>query len=64
MVFTSVVNLVRSRGPDQFWRNRKIFKLSAVLFLKLFIKFDGKLKIYSFSTLLEEGGIVTRLHFA
>uniref|UniRef100_U5EGM8 Large ribosomal subunit protein bL20m n=1 Tax=Corethrella appendiculata TaxID=1370023 RepID=U5EGM8_9DIPT len=29
MVFTSVVNLVRSRGPDEFWRKRKIFKLSA-----------------------------------
>lgn len=29
MVFTSVVNLVRSRGPDEFWRKRKIFRLAA-----------------------------------
>ncbi|XP_058450075.1 large ribosomal subunit protein bL20m [Malaya genurostris] len=29
MVFTTVVNLVRSRGPDEFWRKRKIFKLAA-----------------------------------
>jgi len=29
MVFLSVVNYVRSRGPDEFWRKRKIFKLSA-----------------------------------
>ncbi|XP_055613803.1 39S ribosomal protein L20, mitochondrial [Uranotaenia lowii] len=29
MVFTSVVNLVRARGPDEFWRKRKIFKLAA-----------------------------------
>lgn len=30
MVFTSVVNFVRSRGPDEFWRKRRIFKLAAV----------------------------------
>lgn len=30
MVFTSIVNFVRSRGPDEFWRKRKIFKLSSV----------------------------------
>ncbi|XP_022905188.1 large ribosomal subunit protein bL20m [Onthophagus taurus] len=29
MVFTTVVNLIRSRGPDEFWRKRKIFKLAA-----------------------------------
>jgi large subunit ribosomal protein L20 len=29
MVFTTVVNFVRSRGPDEFWRKRKIFKLAA-----------------------------------
>ncbi|XP_059611977.1 large ribosomal subunit protein bL20m [Phlebotomus argentipes] len=29
MVFTSIVNFVRSRGPDEFWRKRKIFKLAA-----------------------------------
>ncbi|XP_063699513.1 large ribosomal subunit protein bL20m [Culicoides brevitarsis] len=29
MVFTSVVNFVRSRGPDEFWRKRKIFKMAA-----------------------------------
>lgn len=30
MVFTSVVNLIRSKGPDEFWRKRKILKLAAV----------------------------------
>lgn len=30
MVFQSLVNLVRARGPDEFWRKRRIFKLSAV----------------------------------
>lgn len=30
MVFTSVINFVRCRGPDEFWRKRKIFKLAAV----------------------------------
>ncbi|XP_055696591.1 39S ribosomal protein L20, mitochondrial [Lutzomyia longipalpis] len=29
MVFTTVVNFIRARGPDEFWRKRKIFKLSA-----------------------------------
>ncbi|KAK4880131.1 hypothetical protein RN001_008277 [Aquatica leii] len=29
MVFLSVVNFVRSRGPDEFWRKRKIFRLAA-----------------------------------
>ncbi|XP_055383508.1 39S ribosomal protein L20, mitochondrial [Condylostylus longicornis] len=29
MVFLSIVNFVRSRGPDEFWRKRKIFKMSA-----------------------------------
>uniref|UniRef100_A0A2M4C439 Large ribosomal subunit protein bL20m n=1 Tax=Anopheles marajoara TaxID=58244 RepID=A0A2M4C439_9DIPT len=29
MVFTSIINFVRARGPDEFWRKRKIFKLSA-----------------------------------
>lgn len=29
MVFVSVVNLIRSRGPDEFWRKRKIFRLAA-----------------------------------
>lgn len=30
MVFTTAVNFIRSRGPDEFWRKRKIFKLAAV----------------------------------
>lgn len=30
MVFLSIVNFVRCRGPDEFWRKRKIFKLAAV----------------------------------
>ncbi|KAM3962319.1 mitochondrial ribosomal protein L20 [Aphomia sociella] len=29
MVFLSVVNWVRCRGPDEFWRKRKIFRLAA-----------------------------------
>ncbi|XP_018398014.1 PREDICTED: 39S ribosomal protein L20, mitochondrial [Cyphomyrmex costatus] len=29
MVFLSLNLLVRSRGPDEFWRKRKIFKLAA-----------------------------------
>nr|CAH7763813.1 unnamed protein product [Callosobruchus chinensis] len=29
MVFTTAVNFVRARGPDEFWRKRKIFKLAA-----------------------------------
>lgn len=44
MVFTTIVSLVRSRGPDEFWRKRKIFKLAAVggvinFFSCLFTKF-------------------------
>lgn len=30
MVFTTIVNLARSRGPDEMWRKRKIFKLASV----------------------------------
>ncbi|KAG4069655.1 hypothetical protein HA402_014678 [Bradysia odoriphaga] len=29
MVFTTLATFVRSRGPDEFWRKRKIFKLAA-----------------------------------
>ncbi|XP_045493565.1 39S ribosomal protein L20, mitochondrial [Colias croceus] len=29
MVFLSIVNFVRCRGPDEFWRKRKIFRLAA-----------------------------------
>ncbi|KAL1116765.1 hypothetical protein AAG570_005237 [Ranatra chinensis] len=29
MVFQTLSMMVRSRGPDEFWRKRKIFKLSA-----------------------------------
>ncbi|CAG9785018.1 unnamed protein product [Diatraea saccharalis] len=29
MVFLSVVNFTRSRGPDEFWRKRRIFRLAA-----------------------------------
>lgn len=29
MVFLTVANWVRSRGPDEFWRKRRIFKLAA-----------------------------------
>lgn len=30
MVFTTAMMMVRSRGPDEFWRKRKIFKIAAV----------------------------------
>lgn len=30
MVFQTIINFVRSRGPDEFWRKRRIFKLSSV----------------------------------
>jgi len=33
MVFLSLNLLVRARGPDEFWRKRKIFKLAAVSIL-------------------------------
>ncbi|KAJ8971635.1 hypothetical protein NQ317_015911 [Molorchus minor] len=29
MVFTTAINFVRSKGPDEFWRKRKIFKIAA-----------------------------------
>ncbi|NP_001155704.1 39S ribosomal protein L20, mitochondrial [Acyrthosiphon pisum] len=29
MVFTTAIMMVRSRGPDEFWRKRKIFKIAA-----------------------------------
>ncbi|KAG6446429.1 39S ribosomal protein L20, mitochondrial-like [Manduca sexta] len=29
MVFLSIVNYVRARGPDEIWRKRRIFKLAA-----------------------------------
>lgn len=29
MVFLSVVNWVRVRGPDEFWRKRRVFRLAA-----------------------------------
>ncbi|CAG9833216.1 unnamed protein product [Diabrotica balteata] len=29
MVFTTAINFIRSRGPDEIWRKRRIFKLAA-----------------------------------
>ncbi|CAB3242951.1 unnamed protein product [Arctia plantaginis] len=29
MVFLTIANLVRVRGPDEFWRKRRIFRLAA-----------------------------------
>ncbi|CAK1553714.1 unnamed protein product [Leptosia nina] len=29
MVFLSVVNFIRCRGPDEIWRKRKIFKIAS-----------------------------------
>lgn len=34
MVFLTAINLVRARGPDEWWRKRKIFKLAAVRLTK------------------------------
>lgn len=30
MVFLTALRFTRSRGPDEWWRKRKIFKLAAV----------------------------------
>lgn len=30
MVFLNLPLMVRARGPDEFWRKRRIFKLAAV----------------------------------
>jgi len=35
MVFKTLALFVRNRGPDEFWRKRKILKLSAVRYYKL-----------------------------
>lgn len=57
MVFTTVINYVRSRGPDELWRKRRIFKLAAVFKnSSYFIFFFNKLVS---STLLVEEGIAT-----
>lgn len=51
MVFTSIVNFIRTRGPDEFWRKRRIFKLSAVsvkLFRFSWIFFNLKLCLKHF----------------
>jgi len=32
MVFTTAVNFIRAKGPDEFWRKRRIFKLAAHFF--------------------------------
>lgn len=37
MVFTTVTSLVRAKGPDSFWRKRKIFKLAAVRVISNYI---------------------------
>ncbi|XP_041976096.1 39S ribosomal protein L20, mitochondrial [Aricia agestis] len=29
MVFLSVVNFIRARGPDEFWRKRRVFRLAS-----------------------------------
>ncbi|KAK5646859.1 hypothetical protein RI129_005323 [Pyrocoelia pectoralis] len=29
MVFTTAINCIRARGPDEFWRKRQIFRLAA-----------------------------------
>ncbi|KAJ8951105.1 hypothetical protein NQ318_003803 [Aromia moschata] len=29
MVLTTAINFIRARGPDEFWRKKKIFKLAA-----------------------------------
>lgn len=72
MVFQSLVNFVRARGPDEFWRKRRIFKLSAVreIFLITFnININSRLKllyswckfIHSITTVAEEIAIRLQL---
>lgn len=60
MVFTSVVSFVRSRGPDEFWRKRRIFKLAAVI-ITLIIELEQFLMIFNFSIILVVDVIVTVL---
>ncbi|XP_037908388.1 LOW QUALITY PROTEIN: 39S ribosomal protein L20, mitochondrial [Hermetia illucens] len=42
MVFTSLVNYVRTRGPDEFWRKRKISNLDALILTIPFQHFRGR----------------------
>lgn len=49
MVFTTAVNFIRARGPDEFWRKRKIFKLAAVRIQYLLVLYsENVLTIYNF----------------
>lgn len=61
MVFQTMINLVRTRGPDEFWRKRKIFKMTSVIHDFFFLIFYSNFKIKFFSILLEEDVIVIQL---
>lgn len=63
MVFTTVVNFIRSRGPDEFWRKRKIFKLAAVRFLLIILWRKIFIIVQFFRHMLAEDEIVTASQF-
>lgn len=60
MVFTSIVNLIRTRGPDEFWRKRKMFKLAAVSVNYIHMTLDFLNNIHGFSISTVDDEIVIR----
>lgn len=48
MVFKSLQLLSRSKGPDEFWRKRKIFKLAAVCIFDFFLAIFIEKKVVQF----------------
>jgi hypothetical protein len=44
MVFLTALRLARARGPDEWWRKRKVFKLAAVSCCQVYISLK-KMKI-------------------
>jgi hypothetical protein len=68
MVFLTAVTLLRNRGPDAWWRKRKIFKLAAVSFLTFELQDSSqiiakcfKILIFLFSFSMADGEIATQL---
>lgn len=61
MVFQTMINLVRTRGPDEFWRKRKIFKMTSVIHDFFLNQFFILTQINFFSISLEEDVIVIQL---
>lgn len=60
MVFTSIVALGRNRGPDEFWRKRKIFKMAAVssFFLFELLSFFYTKNLMEFYSITLEGLVI------